>query len=123
MPLHLLVRLATHLLFGATAVKLLLNRSVPSAWRGFCLVEPPFQPLRRSSSPPHALESRRQALYRLGGPLAAVARPFAPTAVFTVVPYTESLFCAAAFWAWERLVSDRLAGYHHCSRHLRARYG
>jgi hypothetical protein len=42
------------------------------------------------------------ALLRLGGPWAAVAWLFAPTAVFTVVPYTESLFCAAAFWAWER---------------------
>ena len=47
------------------------------------------------------------ALYRLGGPLAAVAWLFAPTAVFTTVPYTESLFCAAAFWAWERARSDR----------------
>lgn len=42
------------------------------------------------------------ALYRLGGPLAAVAWLLAPTAVFTVVGYTESVFCAAAFWAWER---------------------
>jgi hypothetical protein len=47
------------------------------------------------------------ALYRLGGPWAAVAWLFAPTAVFTVVPYTESLFCAASFWAWERARSDR----------------
>ena len=47
------------------------------------------------------------ALARLGGPAAAVAWLFAPTAVFTVVPYTESLFCAAAFWAWERARSDR----------------
>jgi hypothetical protein len=47
------------------------------------------------------------ALYRLGGQWAAVAWLFAPTAVFTVVPYTESLFCAAAFWAWERARSDR----------------
>src|SRR4029453_15843105 len=47
------------------------------------------------------------ALYRLGGPWAAVAWLFAPTAVFTVVPYTESLFCAAAFWAWERARCDR----------------
>jgi hypothetical protein len=47
------------------------------------------------------------ALYRVGGPWAAVAWLFAPTAVFTVVPYTESLFCAAAFWAWERARSDR----------------
>ena len=47
------------------------------------------------------------ALYRLGGPAAAVAWLFAPTAVFTVVPYTESMFCAAAFWAWERARSDR----------------
>ncbi len=42
------------------------------------------------------------ALLRLGGPWVAVAWLFAPTAVFTAVPYTESLFCAAAFWAWER---------------------
>ena len=42
------------------------------------------------------------ALYRLGGPAAAIAWLLAPTAVFTFVPYTESLFCAAAFWAWER---------------------
>jgi hypothetical protein len=47
------------------------------------------------------------ALLRLGGPWAAVAWLFAPTAVFTTVPYTESLFCAAAFWAWERARSDR----------------
>jgi hypothetical protein len=47
------------------------------------------------------------ALYRLGGPWAAVAWLFAPTAVFTVVPYTESLFCAVAFWAWERARADR----------------
>ncbi len=49
------------------------------------------------------------ALYRLGGPWAAVLWLFAPTAVFTVVPYTESLFCALAFWAWERARSDRWA--------------
>jgi hypothetical protein len=47
------------------------------------------------------------ALHRLGGPAAAAAWLFAPTAVFTVVPYTESLFCAAAFWAWERARADR----------------
>ena len=47
------------------------------------------------------------ALLRLGGPWAAVAWLFAPTAVFTTVPYTESLFCAAAFWAWERARADR----------------
>jgi hypothetical protein len=47
------------------------------------------------------------ALYRLGGQWAAVAWLFAPTAVFTVVPYTESLFCALAFWAWERARADR----------------
>jgi hypothetical protein len=46
------------------------------------------------------------ALYRLGGPWAAVAWLFAPTAVFTMVPYTESLFCALAFWAWERARAD-----------------
>ncbi|MGD7789115.1 hypothetical protein ACQCX2_12410 [Propionibacteriaceae bacterium Y1700] len=42
------------------------------------------------------------ALYRLGGPWVAIAWLFAPTAVFTTVGYTEPLFCAAAFWAWER---------------------
>lgn len=47
------------------------------------------------------------ALARLGGPWAAAAWLFAPTAVFTTVPYTESLFCAAAFWAWERARADR----------------
>ena len=49
------------------------------------------------------------ALLRLGGPWAAVAWLFAPTAVFTTVPYTEALFCAAAFWAWERARADRWA--------------
>jgi hypothetical protein len=47
------------------------------------------------------------ALLRLGGPWAAVAWLFAPTAVFTTVPYTESLFCAAAFWGWERARAGR----------------
>jgi hypothetical protein len=47
------------------------------------------------------------ALYRLGGPWVAVTWLFAPTAVFTMVPYTESLFCALAFWAWERARADR----------------
>ncbi len=47
------------------------------------------------------------ALIRLGGPWAAIAWLFAPTALFTTVPYTEALFCAAAFWAWERARSDR----------------
>ncbi len=42
------------------------------------------------------------ALYRMAGSPAAIAWLLAPTAVFTMVPYTESLFCAAAFWAWER---------------------
>lgn len=46
------------------------------------------------------------ALVRLGGPWAAIGWLFAPTAVFTMVPYTESLFCAAAFWAWERARSE-----------------
>ncbi len=48
------------------------------------------------------------ALLRLArGPWAALLWLFAPTAVFTVVPYTESLFCAAAFWAWERARAGR----------------
>lgn len=47
------------------------------------------------------------ALYRMGGQWAAIAWLFAPTAVFTMVPYTESMFCAAAFWAWERARADK----------------
>ncbi len=47
------------------------------------------------------------ALYRMGGVWPAVLWLVAPTAVFTFVPYTESLFCAAAFWAWERARRDR----------------
>ncbi len=53
------------------------------------------------------------ALYRLGGPRAGVVAAglwlVAPTAVFTVVPYTESLFCALAFWAWVRARENRWA--------------
>jgi hypothetical protein len=47
------------------------------------------------------------ALHRLGGPIAAVVWLLAPTTVFTVVPYTEAPFCAAAFWAWERATRGR----------------
>lgn len=47
------------------------------------------------------------ALHRLGGPIAAVAWLLAPTTVFTMVPYTEAPFCAAAFWAWERAARGR----------------
>lgn len=47
------------------------------------------------------------ALHRLGGVWAATAWLLAPTGVFTVVPYTESLFAAFAFWAWERATRDR----------------
>lgn len=47
------------------------------------------------------------ALYRLGGVWAAGLWLFAPTAIFTVVPYSEALFCALAFWAWERARSDK----------------
>ena len=47
------------------------------------------------------------ALYRLGGAPAAIAWLLAPTAVFTMVPYTESVFCAAAFWAWERATAKQ----------------
>lgn len=47
------------------------------------------------------------ALYRLGGTTAAVAWLLVPTTVFTLVPYTESAFCAAAFWAWERARAGR----------------
>lgn len=47
------------------------------------------------------------ALYRLAGSAVAIAWLLAPTAVFTAVGYTESLFCAAAFWAWERASARR----------------
>ncbi|WP_232821969.1 hypothetical protein [Desertihabitans aurantiacus] len=47
------------------------------------------------------------ALVRMGGPWAAIGWLFAPVAVFTAVPYTESAFCAAAFWAWQRASADR----------------
>lgn len=47
------------------------------------------------------------AMYRMGGVWPAVLWLVAPTAVFTFVPYTEALFCAAAFWAWERARHDR----------------
>ncbi|EGY77617.1 mannosyltransferase family protein [Cutibacterium avidum] len=42
------------------------------------------------------------ALFRIGGTVPACLWLIAPTAVFTVVGYTESPFCAAAFWSWER---------------------
>lgn len=45
------------------------------------------------------------ALYRFAGAPGAIAWLLAPAAVFTMVPYTESVFCAAAFWAWERATS------------------
>ena len=47
------------------------------------------------------------ALKRIAGPWGAIAWLLAPTAVFTAVPYTESPFCAAAFWAWERATKDK----------------
>lgn len=47
------------------------------------------------------------ALQRMAGSGAAIAWLLAPTAIFTAVPYTESLFCAAAFWAWERASARR----------------
>lgn len=53
------------------------------------------------------------AIWRLGGPrvgvVAAALWLFAPTAVFTAVPYTESLFAAFAFWAWVRARDGRWA--------------
>lgn len=47
------------------------------------------------------------ALKRIAGPWGAMAWLLAPTAVFTAVPYTESPFCALAFWAWERATKDK----------------
>ncbi len=47
------------------------------------------------------------ALYRMAGSPAAIAWLLGPSAVFTMVPYTEAAFCAAAFWAWERALAKR----------------
>ena len=52
------------------------------------------------------------ALYRLAdggvrGAVAVLAWSFAPMAVFTFVPYTESPFCALAFWAFYFAKRDR----------------
>lgn len=47
------------------------------------------------------------ALYRMFGGTVAALWLIGPTAVFTVVGYTESPFCAAAFWAWERARAGR----------------
>jgi Gpi18-like mannosyltransferase len=52
------------------------------------------------------------ALYRLArggvaGAVAVAAWSFAPMAVFTVVPYTESLFLAFALWAWLKARDDQ----------------
>ena len=46
------------------------------------------------------------ALYRLFGAPAACLWALAPTAIFTVIGYTEGLFCAAAFWSWQRAKSQ-----------------
>ena len=51
-------------------------------------------------------------LYRLAnggvrGTVAVLAWSFAPMAVFTFVPYTESAFCALAFWAFVYAKRDR----------------
>lgn len=49
------------------------------------------------------------ALYRMGGFWAAALWLVAPAAVFGFVPYTEAIFCAFAFWAWERARKDQWA--------------
>jgi hypothetical protein len=54
------------------------------------------------------------ALYRMAGrgvagAIAALAWSFAPMAVFTVVPYTEALFCAVGFWSIWRAMEGRWA--------------
>jgi hypothetical protein len=48
-PVMIRVRSATHSRFGAVAVKSRQTRSGAAAWRGFCRVEPPFQPRRRNA--------------------------------------------------------------------------
>ena len=47
------------------------------------------------------------ALVRLANSAVACLWLIAPTAVFTAVPYSEALFCAAAFWAWWHATQDR----------------
>ena len=51
------------------------------------------------------------ALWRIGGekygPWMALLWCFAPMTVFTSIVYTESLFCAFAFWAWERMLRGK----------------
>lgn len=47
------------------------------------------------------------ALYRLYGTAVACLWCLAPMTVFTAVGYTESFFCCAAFWAWERAEAGR----------------
>ena len=49
------------------------------------------------------------ALFRLFGAPAACLWLIAPTAIFTVVGYSEAPFCAAAFWAWQK-ASERKWG-------------
>ena len=49
------------------------------------------------------------ALFKLFGAPAACLWLVAPTAVFTVVGYSEAPFCAAAFWAWQK-ASERKWG-------------
>lgn len=49
------------------------------------------------------------ALLRLAGAPAACLWLLAPMGVFTMVGYTEALFAAAAFWAWDRARAGRWA--------------
>ncbi|MDR0285473.1 MAG: hypothetical protein LBI33_11410 [Propionibacteriaceae bacterium] len=54
------------------------------------------------------------ALYRLAGGstrglVAVLSWSLAPMAVFTIVPYTEAVFCAFAFWAWWYAKQNRWA--------------
>jgi len=80
-PVGIRVRSATHNRFGAVAVKSRSTRSGAATWRGFCFVEPPFQPLRRNAprSPwlrmsrsirlrPHRTPWRRRASHTRGEP-------------------------------------------------------
>ncbi len=48
-PVGIRVRSATHSRFGADAVKSRSTRSGAAVYLGFCLVLPPFQPLRRNA--------------------------------------------------------------------------
>lgn len=111
--LPLLMRLgsAVGLAPEITGVLLCLVGSALAAWALARIVDGAGDAAPRGAGPATtALRDARDAAPGVSaGTWAAVAWLIAPTAVFTVVGYTEALFCAAAFWAWERARSERWA--------------